>query len=96
MLVTRRKGRRGAALERSKAVSDPRFGTFVRHWPCVCGKKGYREREGAKIVVREMRRKGDRDPERLHSYQCDLDPDYFHVGHRAFNTANLNDPAVYS
>ena len=94
--MTRRKGRRRSPLERSRSVSDPVFGTYVRWWPCVCGKHGYRDRDAAKTVVREMKRKGDRDPERLHAYQCDVDPDYFHAGHRPFLTANLNDPAAYS
>lgn len=75
---------------------QPVFGTYVRAWPCACGKRGYRDRSAAKTVVKEMRRKGDRDPERLQAYRCEVDPDHYHVGHRPYAPPNWNSPAAWA
>lgn len=76
---------------------QPHHGTYVRAWPCECGKRGYKDRDAAKTVVKEMRRKGDSNPDRLNVYRCHVDPDYWHVGHRpsAHLTPNLNDPSTW-
>ena len=61
---------------------QPIHGTFVQWIPCCCGHRGYRDRAGAKTVVRELRRKGVPNPMEVAAWRCDADPDLWHVGHR--------------
>jgi hypothetical protein len=77
---------------------QPHRGTYVRAWPCECGKRGYKRREDAKLVVKEIRREGSTRPGHLEAYQCEVDPDYWHVGHRPAcdNAPNLNDPGTWT
>lgn len=64
---------------------------------CTCGKRGYLQRQHAKQVVRESRRRGG-DPRiaSLGTYRCDSGSDLWHVGHSnpAVNWPNLNDPRI--
>lgn len=86
----------GLAWNRS---SQTFHGTYVRSWPCACGKRGYKTRDSAKTVVKEMRRKKDFPPNtRLDAYPCRVDPDFYHVGPRPASewTPNLNDPKNWS
>lgn len=73
---------------------QPIYGTYVRAWPCACGKRGYPNRDDAKKVIKEMRRQGKiRDAAaRISAYRCATDPDYWHVGHDASKGPNVNDP----
>lgn len=77
---------------------QPHFGSYIRAWPCECGKRGYKDRHAAKDVIREMRRQGTVRSDRVDAYRCLTDPDYWHVGHRpdAFIGENLNDPGTWS
>jgi hypothetical protein len=64
---------------------------------CSCGKRGYQERQQARMVIRETKRIGD-DPRAasLHAYRCPLLTGLFHVGHTnpAVNWPNVNDPRI--
>lgn len=75
-------------------TSQPYYGVFVHGKPCDCGKQAFSSRAGAKTVVREMRRRGDRDPQSLNVYRCHIHRDAWHVGHRPWVSANLNDPRL--
>lgn len=82
-----------------KNSAKPHTGTYVRGWPCACGSRGYKTRDMAKTVVKEMKRKGDFSPyNRLDAYQCQTDPDFYHVGPRPTSemAPNLNDPKNWS
>lgn len=84
-------------MRKRNVGKQPHAGTYVRAWPCACGKRGYQDRQAAKVVVREMRRTGDQSLARLDAYRCGTDPDYWHVGHRpsAQVAPNLNDPRTW-
>lgn len=76
---------------------QPAHGNYIHGLPCECGKRGYRDRDDAKAVVKEMRRRGKTRSDRVDTYECQVDPRYWHVGHRSHNAGrvNLNDPQVY-
>jgi len=74
---------------------QPHYGTYIRAWPCECGKRGYQERSEAKKVIKEMRRQGKVRSDRVDAYRCQADPDYWHVGHTFQVGVNLNDPNAY-
>jgi hypothetical protein len=65
---------------------QPVHGVFVHWLPCECGQRGYRDRASAKRVIKELRRKGVPDPMLLTAWQCDADPDFWHVGRRTETT----------
>lgn len=65
---------------------------------CVCGKRGYETRQQAKMVVREMKRRGDdaKPGHQAQTYRCDQGSRLWHIGHSnpAVNWPNLNDPRL--
>jgi hypothetical protein len=86
-------------VKQRNATKQPYRGTYTHGLPCECGKRGYGDRRAAKDVIREMRRQGKVRSEsaRIDAYRCDVDPDYWHVGHsRPYQVGpDLNDPTTW-
>ena len=86
-------------MKQRNVGKQPAYGVYIRAWPCACGKRGYKERAAAKDVIKEMRRQGKvrTNADRIDAYRCDVDPDYWHVGHQydRHGAVNLNDPAAW-
>lgn len=72
---------------------QPHWGIHVLSVTCSCGKQGYRERAGAKKVIKEMRRTGKLRHNRVNAYLCQSGTGYWHVGHGSpRGRPNLNSP----
>ena len=83
-------------MRQRNATKQPYRGTYTHGLLCECGKRGYKERRAAKNVIREMRRQGKVRSDRIDAYRCDVDPDYWHVGHRGSGCEpDLNNPATW-